>query len=159
MTRTALAAAVVASLLVLQTPAANAQNVSHVGQLSCRLAPRIGLVVGSRQRMDCRFTTDAGDRVERYGGTITRLGLDVGFTAGGTLVWGVFSRVQGPPRGALAGNFVGASGDIALGIGFGANALVGGSRRSIVLQPLSVTGQIGVNLALGVAGLRLRYVH
>ncbi len=136
---------------------ARAQNTRQAGTLSCRLAPSVGLIVGSRQRMDCRFTADGGGRVERYSGVTTRIGLDLGFTAGGQMVWGVFSRQTGPKRGALAGNYVGASGDIALGIGVGANALVGGSNRSIVLQPLSVSGQIGINLALGVAGLRLRY--
>ena len=75
------------------------------------------------------------------------------------MVWLVKARgTRLPPR-ALTGLYVGASGDIALGIGFGANALIGGSHRSITLQPLSVSGQIGVNLALGVAGLRLRYAH
>lgn len=159
MIKFAVAAAIVAPLLVLQAPAAHAQNTSQVGRLTCRLAPSIGLIVGSRQRMSCQFVTDSGGRVERYAGTITRLGLDIGFTAGGNLIWAVFSRVSGLPRGALAGSYVGASGDIALGIGFGANALIGGSHRSITLQPLSVSGQIGVNLALGVAGLRLRYAH
>jgi len=52
--------------------------------------------------------------------------------------------------------YVGASGEVSLGLGVGANALIGDSQRSIALQPLSVEGQVGVNLAMGVAGLSLR---
>jgi hypothetical protein len=71
--------------------------------------------------------------------------------------WAVPANTRTPGRGFLAGQYVGDSGDISLGVGVGANALIGGSRRSTVLQPLSVSGQVGINLALGVAGLRLRY--
>jgi hypothetical protein len=49
------------------------------------------------------------------------------------------------------------SGDISLGPGVGAKALIGGSRRTTVLQPVSVVGKIGANLALGVTGLTLRF--
>jgi hypothetical protein len=153
------ALAAIAMLLLGPMPEANAQQRTQAGTLTCRLAPSVGLIVGSRQRMDCRFTTNRGNRVERYSGAVTRFGLDLGITAGGTMVWGVLSTGPGPRRGALAGTYVGASADIAFGLGVGANALVGGSNRSIVLQPLSVSGQVGVNLALGVAGLTLRYVR
>jgi hypothetical protein len=34
--------------------------------------------------------------------------------------------------------------------------LVGGSDRTVALQPVSVTGQTGLNLAVGVAELILR---
>jgi len=153
------ALAVVAMLFLGQMPEAAAQQRTQAGTLTCRLAPSVGLIVGSRQRMDCRFTADRGNRVERYSGTITRFGLDLGITAGGTMGWAVLSTGTGPRRGALAGTYVGASADIAFGLGVGANALVGGSNRSIVLQPVSVSGQVGVNLALGVAGLRLQYIR
>jgi hypothetical protein len=33
--------------------------------------------------------------------------------------------------------------------------LVGGSRKSVSLQPLSVEGTAGINLALGIAGMTL----
>jgi Protein of unknown function (DUF992) len=61
-------------------------------------------------------------------------------------------------RGQLAGRYVGASGDVSLGVGAGANALIGGSRRSVMLQPVSLVSQVGVNLAVGVAGLTLRFI-
>jgi hypothetical protein len=59
------------------------------------------------------------------------------------------------PRGTLSNTYAGVSGDAAIGIGLGANVLVGGSNRSIALQPLSVQAEAGLNLALGVAGLEL----
>lgn len=153
----ALAAAAI--LLLGQMPAANAQQSTQIGTLTCSLAPTVGLILGSRQRMNCRFAAARSKRVERYSGTITRLGIDLGFTQGGTMVWGVFSPARGPQRGALAGTYVGASADAAFGLGLGANVLVGGFGRSVALQPLSVSGQVGLNLAVGVAGLNLRYVR
>jgi hypothetical protein len=133
----------------------SAQNSVKAGMLSCRTSASIGLVVGSRQKLRCRFTPDNGGPPENYVGAINRLGLDLGITAGGVLGWAVFSSTSGVPRGGLAGKYVGGSGDISLGIGVGANALFGGSHNSVALQPLSIEGQVGVNLALGVAGLTL----
>jgi hypothetical protein len=147
--------ALTAALLVDMSPA-EAQRRTQVGRLRCTLDPSVGLVVGSRQRMSCEFVADRRAFRDLYSGTMTRVGLDLGITGGGVLRWAVFARTKGLRRGALAGTYVGASGDITLGVGVGANALVGGSGRSIMLQPLSVSGQVGVNLALGVARLTLR---
>ena len=159
MNQTAIGFAAIVALAFFHVPStpAQAQSYFQAGTLSCRLAPSIGLIVGSRQRMDCRFSPSHGGSPERYAGSVTRLGLDLGVSAGGVMTWAVFSRSSKIRPGVLAGNFVGASGDIAFGLGVGANVLVGGSTRSIMLQPVSVSGQIGINLALGVAGLRLRY--
>jgi hypothetical protein len=112
------------------------------------------LLVGSRQRMNCVFRSNTGEQY-RYRGRITRLGVDVGITRGGRLFWGVFAPTAHIGPGALRGTYVGAGGNASLGLGLGANVLVGGSNRTISLQPLSVEGQVGINLALGVAGLRL----
>ena len=109
--------------------------------------------------MACRFTPERGGPAERYEATMTRVGLDLGITAGGVMNWAVYAPTHGIPRGALAGNYGGASADIALGVGVGANALIGGSQKSIALQPLSLEGQVGVNVALGAAGFRLRSVQ
>lgn len=126
------------------------------GTLSCRLAPTIGLIVGSRQTMTCQFRPDAGGFSENYSGAITKIGLDLGVTAGGVMGWAVLTSAAVPVRGGLAGTYVGASGSIAVGVGAGANVLIGGSNKAVALQPVSVEGQIGVNLALGVANLELR---
>ena len=128
---------------------------TRVGMLSCRTSASIGLLVGSRQGIRCRFTPDGGGRSENYTGRIGRLGLDIGVTAGGVLAWGVLIRTRRYAPGSLAGTYAGASGDIAIGIGAGANLLVGGSNNSVPLQPLSVEGQVGINLALGIAALTL----
>lgn len=152
-----MAAAAAAMTLLSGTPAASAQRRVELGALTCRLAPNVGLIVGSRQRMRCRFVGARGARVEDYSGSITRFGLDLGVTAGGVMRWAVLARTRTTGRGVLAGHYVGVSGDASLGLGVGAKVLVGGSRRSTVLQPLSVSGRVGINLALGVTGLTLRY--
>ena len=105
--------------------------------------------------MECSFVQNRFPP-EAYQGALSTVGLDVGITAGGVLGWAVFAPTVGLPVGALAGEYVGASGDIGLGIGVGANVLVGGSGRTVALQPVSVEGSIAVNLALGVSGLKLR---
>jgi hypothetical protein len=150
-------AALAVAIVAASTPSqAQQPRQSQAGTLTCRLAPSVGLILGSRQRMSCEFVPIGRGYRERYSGTVTRFGIDLGVTAGGVMIWSVWARSRGIRRGALAGHYVGASGDIALGVGVGANALIGGSRRSVMLQPLSVSGQVGINLALGVAGLTLR---
>jgi Protein of unknown function (DUF992) len=127
---------------------------TKVGVLTCRTSASLGLIVGSHQKLRCSFRPDNGPS-ENYVGHINRLGLDLGVKVGGVMAWGVFAPTAGLHHGALAGKYVGGSGSASLGVGVGANALIGGSHRSIALQPLSVEGQVGVNLALGVAGLSL----
>jgi len=150
----AIAAAATLALLspaVGQTPPPGTQ----VGMLTCQMAPSIGFIVGSRQSMRCRFLPNGGYQQQIYVGEFDTVGLDVGITAGGVLAWGVFAPTGGPPVGGLAGVYVGASGDISLGVGVGANVLFGGSNRTIALQPLSVEGEVGIALALGVSSLKL----
>ena len=153
-----LSASIVTAAYLFVAPSAFAQSARQLGTLNCIMGPTVGLIVGSVQRMACTFNAANGTR-ESYAATFKRLGLDLGITAGGRLAWGVYARTaaatQLKPR-VLTGTYVGASGDIALGLGVGANALVGGSRRTIVLQPVSVEGQVGVGIALGAASFRLR---
>ena len=142
-------------LALTAMPATAQQSYSRSGVLSCRMAPTIGLIIGSRQTMTCEFKSDRG-MTELYSGVMSRIGLDLGVTAGGQMAWAVLASAEVPVRGGLAGTYVGGSGDIALGIGVGANALIGGSSKQVALQPLSIEGQIGINLALGIANLQLR---
>lgn len=156
MSKIGLAAILCATTVTFTAPAfAQAQPV-RVGGLTCDAAPRVGLIVGSRQNLRCVFRSNATTRTYNYTGTMSRLGLDVGITGGGRLFWGVFAPTSRVGYGVLRGTYVGASGNASLGLGLGANVLVGGSNRTISLQPLSVEGQIGINLALGVARLTLR---
>jgi Protein of unknown function (DUF992) len=146
------------TLVVAVVPPAAGQAPSRtkVGMLACQLSPSIGFIVGSRQTMACRFTPDGPFPPEAYAGVISTVGLDIGITGGGALAWAVFAPTEGPPRGGLAGAYVGASGDVGVGVGLGANVLFGGSNRTVALQPVSVEGQVGVNLALGLSELELR---
>lgn len=154
--RSILMIAAAAALLLAPDSSAQAQGRTRAGGLACDLAPTVGMIIGSRQQITCRFNPSNGGPVERYSGTISRVGLDLGVTAGGKMIWGVFARTRKLPPRTLAGTYVGASGDASLGLGGGANVLVGGSNRTISLQPLSLQGQAGVNLALGVARMTLR---
>lgn len=137
-------------------PAAAQHPPTRVGMLTCDTGARVGLVLGSRQRMNCVFRMNKTGHQYRYTGEITRIGLDLGITGGGRLAWAVFAPTSHVGAGALRGTYVGASGSASVGLGLGANVLVGGSNRTISLQPASVEGQVGINLALGVAGLKLR---
>ena len=148
---------VVASILPFKAVAEPAQRATQLGTLVCRMGPRVGLVVGSRQRLRCRYTQIGSGRVENYAGRVTRFGLDVGVTIGGAMRWRVLASTRGQQNGALSGQYVGASADASLGVGIGGKFLIGGTRRSIMLQPLSVVGKAGVNVAAGVTGLNLRF--
>ena len=125
-----------------------------IGVLTCRVAPGVGLLVGSSKAVACEFSP-TGFQVEHYNGRISKLGVDIGFTTSGVIVWGVFAPHAGYAHGALAGHYVGATAEATVAVGLGANALVGGSGRSFALQPFSVTGQTGLGVAAGVAGLDL----
>ncbi len=148
----ALAAATLAAA-ALATPA---QALVKVGVLSCHIAGGTGLVLYSKKHLQCTFRRASG-RVERYAGSITRVGLDIGETTGASLVWAVFAPGS-TQRGSLAGSYAGASAEVTLGAGLGSNVLIGGFKRTITLQPVSVQAQTGYNLAAGVAGLKLRAV-
>ena len=126
--------------------------------LNCRLNPSIGFVIFGHQSMECRFTQNAPFPPQAYEGALNTVGIDIGISAGGVLAWAVLAPTVGTPAGALAGEYVGASGDIGLGLGVGANVLIGGSGRSIALQPVSLEGSVAINVAVGVSALQLRPV-
>jgi hypothetical protein len=144
----------VSALSVLAQPALAQSNVK-VGTLRCDVSGGLGMIIASSKEMTCSFDSADGYK-ERYYGTIRKFGLDIGQTTHGVLAWAVFAPTAGAPRGALAGDYVGADASVAVGAGVGANALVGGFDRSFTLQPLSVEVQAGVALAAGVASLSLR---
>lgn len=152
---------IIAPLLTcgLFVEAAQAQESGVVaGTLSCSGRGSIGAIIGSSQRLACTFSPAGGGPTQRYSARITRLGLDVGIKGPSRMIWTVLGPSNGVSRGALEGTFAGVSANASVGVGAGANALVGGFRNSIVLQPLSVQAQTGLNVAAGVAGLRLNYL-
>lgn len=148
------ALAVTAAVAMPVSSMAQAPNRTKVGTLTCDISAGIGLIITSKKAVTCMFTpAQAGPR-EVYTGSITKFGLDVGATAGGEMVWSVFAP-SNKKFGALAGQYGGASAEATVGAGLGANVLVGGSDRTVSLQPVSVQGQAGLNLAVGVSGLEL----
>src|SRR5216117_4005873 len=134
-----------------QTPASWTQ----VGMLSCKLNPSIGFIIFGHQSMECRFTQDRFPP-QAYEGALNTVGIDLGVSAGGVLGWAVLAPTAGPPPGALAGEYVGATGEIGLGLGAGVNVLIGGSGRSFALQPVSLEGSVALNVTLGLSHLQLR---
>jgi uncharacterized protein DUF992 len=131
-----------------------AQQPPKVGTLTCDVSGGVGMIVTSQKATTCTFAPAKGAK-EVYTGSITKFGLDVGATSGGRMVWAVFAPTS-RKAGALAGTYTGATAEATVGAGLGANVLVGGSDRTISLQPVSVQGQTGLNLAAGVSGLQLR---
>ncbi len=142
--------------LAFSAQAASADSVK-VGSLNCQVAGGPGMVIASNRALDCVFTADSG-YTERYAGSITKIGVDLGVTANGVLAWVVFAPTAGAPAGALAGSYGGATGSVTVGVGLGANVLVGGNASTIALQPVSINAQTGLDVAGGVAGMTLDYV-
>ena len=155
--RLLLATLALAAMLSLPAAAQTPQSWTQVGSLSCRVDPNIGFIIVGHQPMECLFTPNTQTPPQAYDGAINTVGLNVGISAGGMLGWAVFAPTTGVPAGALAGDYVGVSGDIGIGIGAGANVLLGGSDRTIALQPLSLQGSVALNVVLGVSSLKLRW--
>lgn len=149
------ALAATALVAAVAAPTASfAQNRTRVGTLNCDVSGGIGMIITSKKQVRCMYTPEGRGRREAYVGAIEKFGLDLGATTGGRMVWAVFAPTRGG-RYALAGHYAGASAEATVGAGAGANALIGGSHRTVTLQPLSVQAQEGLNLAVGVAGLTL----
>jgi uncharacterized protein DUF992 len=139
----------------LSTPA-RAQGGVRIGTLTCNVASGWGFIFGSSKGLRCTLSPGPG-RPEYYAGTINKFGVDIGYTQGGVLVWAVFAPTANLAPGALNGNYVGATGSATVGIGVGANVLVGGSNSTISLQPVSFEGNTGLNVAAGIGSISLRY--
>jgi hypothetical protein len=149
------AGAIALATALLAASPASARSGIKVGSLNCKVSSGVGLILGSSRKMRCRFSPAGGGRPEYYSGRISRLGVDIGFTSKSYMTWAVFAAGK-TKRGALAGDYGGASAEATVGVGLGANVLIGGFRKTIALQPLSVQGQKGLNVAAGIAGLSLR---
>ncbi len=154
--KTPVLSAFAGAALMAAMAATPAHALVKIGVLTCHVDGGMGAIVYSKKTLRCKFRSTTG-REERYIGSITKVGVDLGETTGTSLMWNVFAPGSARP-GALAGSYVGASAQATLGTGVGANALVGGLKRSIALQPVSLTTQTGVNIAAGLAGLTLKAV-
>jgi hypothetical protein len=139
------------------TPQAAGRSGANVGNLTCNVAGGVGFVFGSSKELNCLFVRTDGIG-ERYVGAIKKFGVDVGFTKEAQIIWLVFAPGNVAP-GALAGNYGGATASATAGVGVGANVLLGGSNKQITLQPVSVEGSVGLNVAAGLAEVELRYAR
>ena len=140
--------------LFAAAPVGAQQRQVKVGTLTCSLSGSVGLILGSQKNANCIFRGNPGEPEEAYTGTMTTVGIDIGVTTGGVIIWTVFSDTD-RYLGMLTGTYAGATAEFAVAAGLGANVLVGGSRRSVALQPLSVQGQLGLDIAGGIGALEL----
>jgi len=146
-----------AAMLTASVAGSNAQQPSRVrvGVLECRGGASVGFIVGSVTNLGCVLRAD-GLPEDRYVATIRKVGIDLGITQESSLAWVVYAPVERIGPGDLSGDYAGAQGSASVGVGVGGNVLIGGSANSIALQPLSVQGQVGLNVAAGLESLELR---
>jgi Protein of unknown function (DUF992) len=143
--------------LAVASAAPTAAQRVRAGVLTCDISAGMSFIVGSQKSVMCTFAPEPPGPEQVYSGSISKFGLDIGATGGGVMVWAVFTDSLAPPGlGFLAGDYFGASGQVTIAAGLGANVLIGGNNNTVALQPVSVSTSVGLNFALGVAELRLR---
>lgn len=147
----------VAALMLGAAPAQAANAGVKVGLLTCKVEPGWSYIVGSTKALHCSYAPSRG-QPERYMGDIQKVGIDLGYSDGATMVWAVIAPTSDVGKDALDGEYAGASASVAVGVGAGVNVLIGGFDKSITLQPVSVEGGTGVNLAAGVASISLKHI-
>ena len=145
---------VAAASLLMASAAQAAPHGVRVGDLTCNVDSGWGFIFGSSKDLHCTFRGNGHH--EHYTGSISKFGVDIGYTGGEVLVWGVFAPTSDMRQGALQGDYAGASAQATVGLGLGANVLVGGLDKSIDLQPLSVSGSKGLNVAAGIGEISLK---
>ena len=151
-----LAFGLAALMLGLGTSTAQADTASvKAGVLTCHVASGWSFVFGSSRDLHCTYRPVSGD-VEHYGGDVSKFGVDVGYSEDGVIVWTVFAPSSSVTKGALEGTYAGATAEAAFGAGGGANVLLGGSGNSIALEPVSIQGEAGLNVAAGIAAIKLQ---
>src|SRR5579875_1713575 len=134
-----------------------AQTIVRGGYLTCHEASGWGFIFGSTRKIKCSYAMQPG-YTEYYDGSISKFGVDIGYTGSAVLLWAVVTPTTNLGAGSLAGNYAGATASATAGIGAGANVLVGGFKKSIQLQPGSIQGSNGRNVAAGVMAMSLHYV-
>jgi hypothetical protein len=126
-----------------------------VGELTCNVSSGWGFVFGSSKDLHCTYRSSGVHPAEHYTGTISKFGVDIGYTEGGVLIWGVFAPSSDVKAGALQGDYAGATAGATAGVGGSANVLLGGFEKSIALQPVSLEGNKGLNVAAGIGAISL----
>jgi hypothetical protein len=133
-----------------------AQAAVKVGLLRCNVQSGWGYILGSSKAMQCDYVPNKGQS-EHYTGTISKLGVDVGYTDRGVLIWDVIAASSDMEPGALEGGYGGVTLDATVVVGAGANALLGGFKHGITLQPISVEGNKGLDIAAGIGAMSLTF--
>jgi len=146
----------IAAVVLMATAPTGAQAAVEVGGLTCRSEGGVGYVIGATLNFQCVFVPSAGGPAHHYLGVVRRIGVDLGVTQNVSLGWVVFAPTGVIRPGDLAGNYGGVQSNASVGVGVGANALVGGSNNTFALQPVSAEAQAGLNVSAGLAGLELR---
>ena len=148
------ALAMAGAALAVLAATSQAQARVEVGVLTCNARGGTGFIITSTKYFRCRFHRPGYD--EYYRATISKFGIDIGTTKATSIAWAVLAPTSKLPPRSLAGNYGGVGAEATVGVGVGANALIGGSRRNVILQPLSVQAQKGLNIAAGIESLQLR---
>ena len=150
--------ATAASLLAMQHNVYADDARIEVGVLTCDVSGGVGLIFGSEKDMQCSFT-GIDEQTEFYTGNVKKFGLDIGETQATTISWTVLAPTTELGRGSLEGEYAGLSAEATVGVGIGANALLGGFDKSVALQPLSAQIQEGYNIAAGVGTMTLKIAN
>src|SRR5271166_7145053 len=154
----AAAAATLAAGIPGQAVRAESYNGVKAGVLTCNVSSGWAFVFGSSRDLKCTYAPVQGTP-DHYVGHIDKYGVDIGYSAGGVMVWAVLAPTNNLGHGALDGKYGGLTAGAAAGVGGAANVLVGGSQdaqKTISLQPLSIEGTTGLNVAAGVLELTLK---
>jgi len=149
--------ATIVAFMIAVPRAQAAEGGVKVGVLTCNVSSGWGFVVGSSKDVNCVFApADQHGKRERYTGQISKFGADIGYSAAGVMVWAVLAPATDMKPGALAGQYAGVTGGASVGVGASAHVLVGGLNKSMTLQPVSIEGESGLNVAAGVEALTLK---
>lgn len=152
------AAAAIAAVMSLPIAGTASAESTAVGVLKCEVASGWGFVFGSSKDLRCVYSPASGTAVQHYTGEIKKFGVDIGYTKAGVILWAVLAPRANLEPGSLDGTYVGASAEVTAGAGLGANALIGGG-NSVTLQPLSISGQQGLNVAGGIGSVVLKFAN
>jgi hypothetical protein len=151
------AAALAVCAMAFGAPAGAAEPNVKAGVLTCNVDSGWGFVFGSSRSLRCVYS--GSGRAENYVGKISKFGVDIGYQQSAVIVWAVLAPSDTLAPGALGGEYGGVTGEASVGVGAGANVLLGGSNKSIALQPVSIEGATGLNVAAGIAEVSLEAAH
>lgn len=158
-TKISAAAAVFAAAAFGATTVPSHADSVELGLLECVVEGGTGFLFGSSKDLSCEYTP-ANDSAakEAYFGVINKFGIDIGVTGTTVIEWVVLAPTTDYEYqvGSLSGDYRGVSAEASAAVGAGVNILVGGSENTVSLQPVSVQGQEGVNVAVGIAEIELR---